>query len=142
MPTPLVRRLRPPVAILAAGVLAFGAGSMTVASAASIGGLHPRSALAGSDPVTPCDPDGVTVVPFSTAGRLTAIRVDGVADPGCSGETLTVTPLDAAGVALTMAASATVPSDADTADDTVTVAVPGLPSGLALGRVAVQITGP
>ena len=115
--------------------------SSAFASAASLGGMS-GSVSAGEAAIPACDTTGVTVTYTTSAGNVTAVTVGGLADPGCEGGALSVTLTNAAGDSIASGGPATVPTDGDTADNSVNVSVSPNPAAENVAGYHVSITGP
>lgn len=95
--------------------------AVTVALAASLGGLTPANLGADGGAVASCDTDGVSAdysVTFDDglgAYAVDTVTVSGIAD-ACDGQTLHVTLADSSGNAL-VSETASIPSDAATSVD-------------------------
>ncbi len=77
---------------------------------------------AGTGAVSPCDTafgHGYTTL----SGYVTSVEVTGIADPACEGGQLALTLTNASGASLAAGGPVTIPTDADTVDNTVSVAV-------------------
>jgi hypothetical protein len=93
--------------------------------------------LAGSDVVAECD--SAQSVDYTTSGGVvTSVTVSGIADPECSGGNLSVA-LTALSDGVATGGPVTVPSDGDTADDSVTVPVAPGASAAQVDRTDVLI---
>jgi hypothetical protein len=109
-------------------------------AAASFLGGGGGALVSGGAVVTECD-DAQTVEYETQGGLVTAVVVGGIADPACSGGRLSVT-LTAAGAGVASGGPVIVPTDGDSVDDVVTVAVtPGAPAAQ-VDRSDVLIEGP
>ena len=91
------------------------------AAASMLGAGSGHAPTAGGVAVAECD-DAQTVAYETEGGLVTSVTVGGIADPSCSGGRLSVT-LTATGVGVASGGPVTVPSDADSDDDAVPVAV-------------------
>lgn len=109
--------------------------------AASLGGLGGGTLGAGGAVVSACDPNGFTVGYTTASGNVTAVNLSGIADPGCEGGRLSLTLANASGTSLGAGGPQTVPTDGDTADNAMTVAVSPTTAS-AVTSVHVVITGP
>jgi hypothetical protein len=97
------------------------------AAATLLGGGGSGALLSGTAIVAECD-EALTVTYETQGGLVTSVVVGGIADPECSGGRVSVT-LTAASVGVASGGPATVPTDGDSNDDSVTVAVaPGAPA--------------
>jgi len=135
----MMRRLRRTLwAAMAALVVAGLAG----AAAASLGGLSSARLGAGDATVAACDNDGMTVSYTMSSSVVTAATVGGIADPGCEGGLLTVVLKDGSGARIATSAATTIPVDAGTTDDSVTVSVSPQPSASNVQGVSIQVVGP
>jgi hypothetical protein len=111
------------------------------ASAASLGGLAPDDLTAGQATVAACD-DALSVSYATQGGNVTSVTVSGIADPGCEGEYLALRALDSSGASISGAGPAAVPTDADTADNSVTLSLSAQPNAELVSVTAISITGP
>jgi hypothetical protein len=125
--------------VILAAAAAFLVGSPVVAAAASLG-LTTQDLAAGSAPVTACD-NGFTYAYTTVGGNVTAVTVGGIADPECSGGEFSLTLTNASGARLGSGGPATVPSDGDTADDSLNVSIAALPDADLVAGVRVAIAG-
>lgn len=130
----MMRKLLLAVTITTIGFTCAGA-------AASLGGAGTPLLGAGSAAVTECDPDGFGLTHATAGGRVAAVTVSGIADPGCSGGTLVV-KLTSAGAAAGGGGPVTVPADADTADDAVTVSMSSQPLAHEVDGFSLSVVGP
>lgn len=115
--------------------------SSAFASAASLGGMS-GSVAAGDAAIPACDTTGISVGYTTAAGNVTAVSVGGLADPGCEGGALSVTLTNAAGDSIASGGPATVPTDGDMADNSVTVSVSPNPAAENVAGYHVSIVGP
>jgi hypothetical protein len=120
-------------------VLATG-GALISASAATLGGVSGTGIGAGAAPVAACDADGFGVSYAVTGSTVTSATIDGIADPGCEGGTLSLTVAD--GTTSVGSGTATVPTDAGTADNSVTVPLSPQPPASQVTQVHVVVAGP
>lgn len=123
---------------MAAAVVA----ALVGAAAASLGGLTSARLGAGDATVAACDSNGMTISYAVSSNVVTAATVGGIADPGCEGGALTVILKNSTGASVASSAATTVPTDADTADDSVTVSVSPQPDASIVAGVSIQIVGP
>lgn len=128
-------------AIAWAGVTLAVAASASVALAAELG-ITPTKLGGGNTAVVACDTSGFTVSFTTSRGNLTAVTVGGIADPACEGGSLAVTVTTASGASIASGGPQTIPSDGDTADNTMTVATSPQPSGSQVAGYHVSIAGP
>jgi hypothetical protein len=77
----------------------------------------------------------------TSAGNVTAVTVNGIADPGCEGGALSVTLANGT-ASVGSAGPQIVPVDAGTIDNSITVNVSPQPAASTVNRVHVAITGP
>lgn len=131
---PQARRFLPlPLLLCAATVLP--------ASAASLGGLDPDRLAAGQAVVASCD--GAVSISYATqGGNVTSVTVSGIADPACEGGALSLQALDSSNASISAAGPATVATDADAADNSVTLGLSPQPNAEQVSATAVSITGP
>ena len=124
--------------VVVVGTAAFA----VVGSAASLGTVSSASLAAGAASVSRCDSDGVTVEYTTSGGAVTAVRVNGLADPGCEGAALRITLTDGSGNAISSAGPTTVPADGDTTDNALSVSVSPNPAAGTVAAYHVSMTGP
>jgi hypothetical protein len=131
---PRARRFLPLLLLLCAATI-------LPASAASLGGLDPDRLTGGQATVASCD--GAVSVSYATqGGNVMSVTVSGIADPACEGGELTVQALDSSNTSISGAGPATVTSDADTVDDSVTLGLSPQPNAEQVSATAISITGP
>jgi hypothetical protein len=95
-------------------VLAAAAVTTTVAFASGLGPLGVDAVGAASAGIARCDPDGFTIVSYTTSGGdVTQAVVGGIAEPACAGGQLSLTLTDAGGAAIGSGGPVAVPSAAD-----------------------------
>lgn len=128
---------RAALAVLAATLLGVPAAGF----AAGLGGVGADGLEAGSATVAPCDPDGFALTYAVSAGKVTSATVGGIADPACEGGTLKLTLADG-GAAISSGGPTTVPTDAGTVANSVTVALSPAVDALLVDHVHVSIAGP
>lgn len=124
--------------VVVVGTAAF----VVVGSAASLGTVSSSSLAAGAATVSRCDSDGVTVDYTTTGGAVTAVRVAGLADPGCEGAALRITLTDSSGNAISSAGPTTVPSDGDAVANSLSLSVSPNPAAGTVAAYHVSLTGP
>ena len=127
--------------VIVVSLLVTTLASSAFASAASLGGMS-GSLAAGNAAIPACDTTGVTVGYTTSAGNVTAVTVSGLADPGCEGGSLSVTLTNAAGDSIASGGPETVPTDGDTADNSLTVSVTPNPAAENVASYHVAIAGP
>jgi hypothetical protein len=111
------------------------------AAASTLGGGTAGSALSGAAPVAGCD-DAVSLAYTTSGGKVTAVTVDGIADPACEGARIEAT-LRGGGLALGTAGPEPVPADGDTIADAVTLSVAApQPAAAGVDGAHVSIEGP
>ena len=115
--------------------------STAFASAASLGGMS-GSVAAGDATIPACDTTGISVGYTTSAGNVSAVTVNGLADPGCEGGSLSVTLTNASGDSIASGGPQTVPTDGDTADNSLTVSVGPNPAAENVAGYHVSIAGP
>jgi hypothetical protein len=120
-------------------VLATG-GAVLSASAAALGGLADGGIGAGSATVAGCDANGFGVSYALSGGNVTSATVSGIADPGCEGGALSLTIAN--GATSVGSGTATVPTDAGTTDNSVTVPLSPQPPASQVSQVHVVVAGP
>jgi hypothetical protein len=116
--------------------------SSAFASAASLGGMSSGSLSAGDAAIPACDTTGVTGTYTTSGGNVTAVTVGGLADPGCEGGVLSVTLTNAAGDSIASGGPQTIPTDGDTADNSLTVSMSPNPAAENVAGYHVSIVGP
>ena len=110
--------------------------------AASLGGLTTRKLGAGKAVVSACDGDGFSVSYTTSAGNVTAVDVSGIADPGCAGGQLSLVLANASGTSIGAGGPTTVPTDAGTVDNAMTVTLSPTPAASLVAAVHVVVNGP
>jgi hypothetical protein len=115
--------------------------SSAFASAASLGGMS-GSVAAGEAAIPACDTTGVTISYTTSGGNVTAVTVNGLADPGCEGGALSVTLTNTAGDSIASGGPQAVPTDGDATDNSVTVSVSPNPAAENVAGYHVSIAGP
>lgn len=109
--------------------------------AATLGGITSKQLGAGNAVVAACDTNGFTVSYTTSAGSVSAVNLGGIADPGCEGGQLSLTLADASGGVVVSGGPQTVPTDAGTVDNAMSVAVTSTPAA-AVTAIHVVVTGP
>jgi hypothetical protein len=128
---------------VAAAALAIGLTAATLPGvAASLGGLTPHKLGAGTAVVSACDSDGFTMSYTTSGASVTAVDVSGIADPGCEGGQLSLVLANASGTSVGAGGPTTVPTDAGTVDNTMTVTLSPTPAASVVAAVHVVVTGP
>jgi len=128
--------------IVAAGVFAASVAFATVPGfAATVGGVTAKKLGAGKAIVAACDPDGLTVDYTTSTGSVTAVSIGGIADPGCEGGALALVVANVSGTSVG-AGSGTVPTDAGTVDNTISISLSPTPAAGVVSATHVVITGP
>lgn len=115
---------------------------LAFAAANSLGGLSTTKVGSGNSVIAACDANGFTPSYTTSGGNITSVTVSGIADPGCEGGSLKLSVVDSAGVSLASGGPLTIPTDADTIDDTVTVTVSPQPSAASAAGVHMSVVGP
>ena len=128
-------------AIAWAGVTVAVAASASVAFATGFG-VTTTKLGGGNTPVVACDGNGFTVSFTTSHGNVTAVTVGGIADPACEGGALAVTVTNVAGASIASGGPQTIPTDGDTADNTVTLATSPQPGASQVAAYNVSVTGP
>lgn len=113
----------------------------TIASAATLGGATAQRLGSGDAAVTACDSDGVSVSYTISGGNVTAVTVGAIADPGCGGAQLSL-QLTRLGASIGGGGPQAVPTDGDTADNSVAVAVSPQPAASLVAGISISIVGP
>jgi hypothetical protein len=112
------------------------------AAANSLHGLTTTKVGSNAAAIPLCDADGFTPSYTTSGGNITSVTVSGIADPGCEGGSLKLSVVDSAGVSLASGGPQTIPTDAGTVDNTVTVTVSPQPSAASAAGVHVSVVGP
>ncbi len=120
---------------------AISAASACIAAAASFG-ITTKKVGSGDTPVPHCDANGFSHTFTTSRGLVTAVTVGGIADPACEGGNLSLTLTNTAGDSIGMGGPQTVPTDGDTADNSVNVATSPQPLASLLAGIHVYIEGP
>jgi hypothetical protein len=115
--------------------------SSAFASAASLGGMS-GSVGAGDATIPACDTTGVSMSYTTSGGNVTAVTVGGLADPGCEGGDLSLTLTNASGDSIASGGPQAIPTDGDTADNSLTISVSPNPAAQNVAGYHVSITGP
>lgn len=115
----------------------------TVAAlATTLGGVTAGGLAAGSAPISPCDPDGFDFTYTTASGNVTAVEVNGIADPACEGGVLSLTLVDDSGTNVGDGGPQAVPTDGDTTDNSMSVSIDPQPDALQVAGVHLTISGP
>jgi hypothetical protein len=128
--------------LVAPVVIAALAAATVAAFAAGLGGLSADDLGGGSDAVESCDSDGFTPSYTTSAGNVTAVTIDGIADPGCEGGSLYVTLADSTGAGIGSGGPQIISTDGDALDNSATVSLTPQPAGSQVTRIHVAVTGP
>jgi hypothetical protein len=115
------------------------------ASIAEAAGLVPMASGAlgsGRASVVACDSNGFVPSYATSGGNVASVTVSGIADPACEGASLKLTVVDGTGTALGSGGPQTIPTDADTLDNSMTVAVSPRPAAASAAGVHVSVVGP
>lgn len=126
------------VLILTAATLA----SLSIASAAAVGGISGDPFAAGDAPIPACDATGFTLAYTTVGGNLTAVTVNGIADPGCEGGDLSVTITNTVGASIASGGPQGITPDGDTADNSVVVPVSPNPAAEQVSGYHISLVGP
>ena len=126
------------MAIWAIGVMALAA---PVFGAAATLDTTTEKLATGADAVDPCDGDGFTESYVTSGGNVRTVTIAGIADPACEGGRLSLTVTNAANAAIA-SAQATVPSDADSLNNTMILTVSPNPFAGNVAGLHVSIVGP
>ena len=118
---------------------AVAAASTVTALAASLTAAGPTLA-AGTAAVAACD-GAVTTAGTTSGGKLSSVTVSGIADPGCEGGQLRLTVMSS-GAVVGSGGPVSVPTDGDTADNSVAVSISELPAPDGIDAARVVISGP
>lgn len=117
------------------------AATASYAAAAGLGGLTSGGLAAGSTTVASCDTNGVSVAYTTIGGNVTSVTVGGISDPACEGGRLSIT-LKGAGVGIGSGTVESVPTDADTVDNSVVSSFTGGPAAEQVDAFDVSVVGP
>ena len=128
---------------LAAAVLVTSLMAATLPGfAASLGGLTARNLGADGAVVAACDTNGFSVSYTTSGANVTAVVVSGIADPGCEGGLLSLTLANSSGTSVGAGGPQTIPTDAGTVDNSITVSLSPTPAASVVAAVHVVVTGP
>jgi hypothetical protein len=127
---------------LALTISAALAASPSLAFAAALGGFHSGGAGSGNAAIPACDADGFPVGFTTSAGAVTAVTVTGIDDPACENGRLSLTLTNLAGAGIAGGGPQLVPVDADSTDDSLTVAVTPQPAAETVAGVRLVVVGP
>jgi hypothetical protein len=116
--------------------------SVSVATAASLGGIASPRLGAGSSVVLACDGNGVSTSYTTSGGEVTSVTVGGLADPACEGAQVSQTLVSSTDASLGSVGPTTVGVDAGTADSSVTLSTSAQPDAAAVAGVHVLVEGP
>jgi hypothetical protein len=134
----MLRSSRTRLALVASATLAASAPLAFAADLAGVSG----GAGSGNAAISSCDPDGFPVDFTTSAGAVTAVLVTGIDDPACEGGRLSLTLTDAAGAGIAGGGPQLVPVDADSTDDSLTVAVTPQPVAETVAGIRLVVVGP
>lgn len=126
--------------LLLLGAVPLLAASLAVA--ATLGGINARRLGAGASVVASCDTNGVTLSYTYTGALVSAVTVAGLADPACEGAQLSVTLANSAKTSIGAAGPTTIPTDAGTVDNSVTLNLNPDPTPSAVASIHVLVNGP
>lgn len=127
---------------LALGTAAVAIASVSLASAAALGGIGSNRAAAGDGAIAACDANGFSVTYTTVGGDVTAAMVADIADPGCEGGDLSVTVTNGAGDSIASGGPSSIPADGDTSPNSSTVSVSPQPAAEQVAGVHVVVVGP
>ena len=96
----------------------------------------------GNTSVVACDSDGFTHSYTTSKGKVTAVTIGGIADPGCEAGNLRATVKDAAGAGIANAGPQTIPTDGDALDNSMTVSTGSQPSATLVAGIEIAVEGP
>jgi hypothetical protein len=116
--------------------------SVSLASAAALGGISTNRVAAGDAAIAACDGNGFSVSYTTVGGNVTAATVADIADPGCEGGDLSITVKDSAGVSIASGGPSAIPTDGDTSPNSLTVSVSPQPAAEQVAGVEVAVVGP
>jgi hypothetical protein len=125
------------IAVIVAAVV-----PLSFAAASGLGGLTTSRVGSGQAVIAQCDANGFTPSYTTSGGNITSVTVSGIADPGCEGASLRLSVVDGSGASLTSGGPQTVPTDADTLDNTMTVSVSPQPGAVSAAGVHISVVGP
>lgn len=126
------------VVILTAATIA----SLCVASAAALGGISSGQVGAGDAPITACDATGFMLAYTTVGGNVTAVTVNGIADPGCEGDDLSLTLTNTGGASVASGGPQAITPDSDTAEDSVLLSVSPNPPAEQVSGFHISLVGP
>jgi hypothetical protein len=115
---------------------------LSFAAADGLGGLSTKKVGSGATVIAPCDTNGFTPTYATSGGNITSVTVSGIADPGCEGATLRLTVVNGTGASLASGGPQTVPTDADSLDNSMTVSLSPQPSAASAAGVHISVVGP
>lgn len=111
-------------------------------SAATLGGFTAGGLAAGSAAVPRCDADGFALGYVIENGLVQSVTVGGIADPGCEGGTLRLTVVGAGGAQIGTGGPVTIPTDGDTAPNSMTISIAAQPAASAVTGLRIAVVGP
>lgn len=112
----------------------------TVVGFAATLGIGADDLAAGDAVIAECD-DSFSHTFTTSGGNVTHVTVDGIADPACEGGELSLT-LTKDGVAIGSGGPETIPTDGDTADNSVAVAISSPPTAADVNGIHTVVVGP
>jgi hypothetical protein len=115
--------------------------SLCVASAAALEGISGGPLSAGDMPITACDATGFTLAYTTVSGDVTAVTVNGIADPGCEGSEVSVTLTNTSGAGIATGGPQEIVADGDTAEDSILVSVTPNPAAEQVGAFHISLVG-
>jgi hypothetical protein len=115
---------------------------LSLAAAATLGGLTSTKVGSGQAAIAPCDTDGFTPTYTTSGGSITSVTVSGIADPRCEGTILKLTVVDSSGTSIASGGPQTIPTDGDTIDNSMTVSVNPQPAAASAAGVHISVVEP
>jgi hypothetical protein len=115
---------------------------LSFAAASGLGGLSTTKVGSGDAVIARCDTDGFSPSYTTSGGNVASVTVDGIADPGCEGATLRLSIVNASGASIATGGPQTVPADADTVDNSLSVTVSPQPAAATAAGVHISVVGP
>jgi hypothetical protein len=116
--------------------------SVSLASAAALGGMSSGRVGAGNAAIAACDANGFGVSYTTVGGNVTAATVSDIADPGCEGGDLSITVKNSTGDSIASGGPNAIPTDGDTSPNSLTVSVSPQPAAEQVAGVEVAVVGP
>ncbi|MGH2741047.1 MAG: hypothetical protein ACRDSN_12655 [Pseudonocardiaceae bacterium] len=126
---------------LASGLLVIPLVLPALAAAASLGWAQSGRLGADSVAVLACDGNGFSQTYTVSGGNVQSVTVGDIADPGCEGGSLKLV-LRQGGGSIGSGGPVTVPTDADTSPNSVTVSVSPNPAAANVNAITTTVVGP